>query len=70
MSEEGGGSCSAIPPLSCEPVTQVPIQAAAPAHVSSLPGIVLRDDRDVRFYLRLHPKSVMVLGTEVIFATE
>ena len=41
-----GGHWSAIPPFSCKPVTQAPTQAAETLQRISIPGIVLRDDRD------------------------
>ena len=51
--------------LSCEPVTQLSKQDSATAQETSLHGLVLRYERDVGFYIRRQPKSVMLIGSEI-----
>ena len=61
-----GGHWYAIPPFRCEPVAKSPSWDAATEQGLSLPGLGLRDERDVGFYIDLQHKYIMVLSSEVI----
>ena len=65
-----GGHWFTDPPFSCGPVRKFHFQYDFTVLEVSLPGLVLRYYMDVGFYISLHSKYKMVLGSEVICTIE